>query len=54
MQEIGTKINSTRKSYDDAMGKLKDGSGNIIKRIEGLKESKIVSSKQIPKDLLEG
>ncbi|MEI7640705.1 MAG: DNA recombination protein RmuC [bacterium] len=53
MQEIGVKLGHTQKSYEDAMGKLKDGSGNIIKKVEGLKESKIVSAKQIPKNLLE-
>ncbi|MFC4211783.1 DNA recombination protein RmuC [Pedobacter lithocola] len=56
MEDIGKHINSTQKAYDGAFNKLKDGSGNMIVKIENLKKlgAKVKNNKQIDIKYLEG
>ncbi|MBI3440543.1 MAG: DNA recombination protein RmuC [Proteobacteria bacterium] len=53
MQELGNKINASRKIYDDAFNKLSDGTGSILKRTQSLKALGIKSSKNIPRELVD-
>lgn len=50
---IGSSISKTQQNYDSAFGKLSSGNGNVIGKIEKLKELGAKSSKQIDKNLLE-
>lgn len=52
-EEIGRKLNSTQKAYDDALGQLKTGRGNVISQAIqlknlGLKSDRKVSDKLLP------
>jgi len=53
MQELGNKINATRKVYDDAFSKLSDGTGSILKRTQNLRALGVKASKNLPKGLIE-
>jgi DNA recombination protein RmuC len=46
-------MDTAKDSYSEAMKKLSDGSGNIIKRIENIKRLGANASKQIPQNLLD-
>ncbi len=52
-EEIGNKLTSTQKAYDNALGQLKTGKGNVISQAIqlknlGLKSDKKVSDKLLP------
>ena len=49
---IGKRLDSTKESYKEAMKKLYDGQGNLIRRTEKLKELGAKASKNIPGNLL--
>lgn len=51
-QKIGNSLNSTQKVWDLAMNKLSTGHGNLVSRVEKLKQLGANTSKQIPGDLL--
>lgn len=53
LENIGDKIDSAKDSYVDAMKKLSEGSGNLIKRIENIKQLGAKSTKSIPDSLLD-
>jgi DNA recombination protein RmuC len=53
MDELGKKIDTTRRSYDSAMNKLQLGRGNLISRAETLRELGARASKQQIPDRLE-
>jgi DNA recombination protein RmuC len=53
LQDIGTKIDATRKVYDSSMNKLSTGKGNLIRRVENIKLLGAKAGKEIPKPLLE-
>jgi DNA recombination protein RmuC len=53
LQEIGTKLDATRKAYDSSVNKLTTGKGNLIRRAELIKALGAKTSKDIPKSLLE-
>jgi len=55
MEDIGKHIGSTQKAYDGAFNKLKEGSGNMINKIENLKKlgAKVKNNKQIDIKYLE-
>jgi len=55
MEDIGRHIGSTQKAYDGAFNKLKEGSGNMINKIENLKKlgAKVKNNKQIDIKYLE-
>lgn len=46
MDELGKKIDTTRRSYDAAMNKLQTGRGNLVSRAENLRELGARASKQ--------
>lgn len=48
LQKIKTNIDRTSNAYDDALRKLKDGSGNIIRTAEKIKELGIRTNKSLP------
>ena len=50
---IGKRIDSTKESYSDAMRKLYEGSGNLISRIENIKQLGAKSTKNLPNSLLD-
>jgi DNA recombination protein RmuC len=47
MNKIGTLLESTKGSYDKAMGRLKSGNGNVIRRAENMQKLGIKLKKQI-------
>ncbi|MEX0994719.1 MAG: DNA recombination protein RmuC [Balneolaceae bacterium] len=53
MKEIGQRIDQTQKSYDQAMGRLSSGQGNVVRQVEMLRELGAKVSKQIPEDVVE-
>jgi DNA recombination protein RmuC len=53
MELIGDSLRKTDKHYEEAMKKLADGRGNLIRRVEMLKELGIRTNKSIPKNLLD-
>ena len=53
MAKIDRGLNSAQNAYDDALNKLKNGRGNIIGRLEHLRELGAESSKSIPTHLIE-
>ncbi len=53
MDAIGDSLRRTDLSYKNAMNKLSEGSGNLIKQVELLKKLGIRTTKSIPKNLLD-
>lgn len=53
LQDIGSKLESTRKAYDNAMNKISTGKGNLISRAQKIKELGAKTKKEIPLDLLD-
>ena len=51
-EEIGNKISSTQKTFDDALGQLKTGRGNLISQAMLLKNLGLKSDKNVPDKLL--
>ena len=51
-EEIGKKLSLTQKAYDDALGQLNTGRGNVINQAMQLKELGLKSNKKIPSKLL--
>ena len=52
LEEIGKKIHDTETVYESAMNKLKTGKGNLISRVDSLKNLGAKHSKNIPKKFL--
>lgn len=53
LEKIGNQIDTTKRLYDEAHKKLSTGSGNIIGKVEKLKEMGAKASKEISRSLLE-
>jgi len=53
LTDIGSKLDSTRKSYDSALNKLSTGKGNLIRRAEKIRELGAKSGKELPAQLIE-
>lgn len=53
LQDIGNKLEATRKAYDNAMNKISTGKGNLISRAQKIKELGAKTKKEIPADLLD-
>lgn len=53
LSNVGTHIERTQKSYDDAMKQLKTGSGNLIGQAQKLKKLKVDAKKEIPQTIIE-
>ena len=51
MQDIGQRIRQTQDSYEEAMGRLSDGRGNVIRQVEMLRELGSKTTKNLPGDL---
>lgn len=44
---LGSQLDTARKTYDTAMNQLTDGTGNVLRRVEGLKELGVTSTKKV-------
>ncbi len=53
LEEIGGCLGKTTRAYDDAMGRLKTGRGNLVKRVEDLRKLGAKASKNLPTALTE-
>ncbi|MCX6268526.1 MAG: DNA recombination protein RmuC [Bacteroidetes bacterium] len=53
LQDVGTRIEATRKAYDSSMNKLSTGKGNLIRRVENIKSLGAKAGKEIPKSMLD-
>lgn len=53
MEKVGQRQQDAQKAYSDAMNKLKDGNGNLIRSAEKLKELGVKSKKEIDKKHME-
>lgn len=51
--DVGTKIQSLQKAFDTAENQLCTGKGNVVRRIEGLKEKGILPKKSLPDKYLD-
>lgn len=52
LTDIGANISKAQKSYDQALGQLKDGNGNLLSQAEKLKELGLKPKKSLPSSLL--
>jgi DNA recombination protein RmuC len=50
--KIGKRIDESKTEYGNAMNKLFDGSGNLIKRVENLKKMGAKTQKSLPENIL--
>lgn len=53
LENIGRKIDDSKSCYADAMKKLKDGNGNLVRRAEKIKELGAKTSKSLPRTILD-
>lgn len=53
LTDIGSKLDSTRKSYDSALNKLSTGKGNLIRRAGKIRELGAKSGKELPAQMIE-
>ncbi len=53
LRKIGGQIATVQNSYNDAMGKLSEGRGNLVGRAEKIKALGAKTSKALPSDLVE-
>ena len=53
LTEVGKKMDSAKDSYKDAMSKLTEGKGNIVRSIENLKTLGAKATKSIPQNILD-
>ncbi|SHF41848.1 DNA recombination protein RmuC [Fodinibius roseus] len=51
MQDIGQRIRQTRESYEEAMGRLSEGRGNMVRQVEMLRELGAKTGKRMPGEL---
>jgi len=49
---VGNRLDQAKSSYVDAMKKLTDGSGNLVRRAEKIKQLGAKTSKQLPQSIL--
>lgn len=52
LEDVGTRIDLTKKSYDKAHNKLRSGTGNLIRRVEDLKTLGAKTSKKLEHEAL--
>ena len=52
MESIGKSLENTRKTYDQAAGKLFAGSGNLVKRAENIRKLGAKTTKELPPEKL--
>ncbi len=51
--KVGKSLKTSKDSYEDAMNKLTDGRGNIIKKIENLKDLGAKTKKSLPQNIID-
>ena len=51
--KVGKSLKTSKDSYEDAMSKLTDGRGNIIKKIENLKDLGAKTKKSLPQNIID-
>jgi len=51
LQDIGSRIQQTQKSYDEALNRLSEGSGSLVRQAEMLRELGAKASKKLPENL---
>lgn len=51
--KVGKSINASKDGYDAAMNKLSEGRGNLVRRVEMLRDLGVAPSKQLPNKLVE-
>lgn len=51
MEDIGMRIRQTQESYQQAMGRLSTGNGNVIRQVEMLRQLGAKSNKTLPESL---
>ena len=51
--KVGKSLKSSQDSYEDAMNKLTEGRGNIIKKIENLKDLGAKTKKTLPQNIID-
>jgi DNA recombination protein RmuC len=52
MEAIGKSMESTRKTYDQAVNKLYSGSGNLVKRAETIRKLGAKTTKELPAEMV--
>ena len=52
MESIGKSLDSTRKTYDQAVNKLYVGSGNLVRRAENIRKLGAKTTKELPTEML--
>ncbi len=52
LEDVGNRLDATRKSFERAQNKLSTGRGNLLGRVERLRQLGARSSKRLPKSLL--
>ena len=53
LEKIGSQLEMTKRTYDEAHKKLSSGGGNIIGKVEKLRELGAKTSKDIPKNMID-
>jgi DNA recombination protein RmuC len=53
LKKVGERLEQAKSSYNDAYGKLKNGSGNLIGQAEKMRELGLKPKKLLPQELLE-
>lgn len=53
LKDVGKKMDGAKESYVDAMKKLYDGSGNLVRRAEKMRELGAKTNKQLPQNLID-
>ncbi len=53
LEEVGKRISQSEKAYTNAMKSLSEGSGNLIGRVQSLRDLGVKSSKQLPDGISE-
>lgn len=53
LEVIGDRIDATRKTYDDAFGKLSTGKGNLVRQVERIRQLGVKPSKSLSGNVLD-
>ena len=51
--KIGRSLQTSQESYQDAMNKLVEGRGNIVKKVENLKKLGAKTKKSLPQNIID-